>query len=150
MTNSAVRGLSSTSVAPNSEDSMTAMLPLLIVEYCHVFGGVWLIDGVWIRYSIYWPLAHTTRNHTLQFTDTHRLVSSVYWPLPRETLRLPALRSSCHSRPFRIVKWQLNLLGSGLAAVSHQPPSLLFTGWLPTDNWTLSLTIQLLPVTSHN
>jgi hypothetical protein len=33
-------------------------------------------------------------------------------------------------------------------AISHQPPSLLFTGWLSADNWTLFLTNQLLHFTS--
>jgi hypothetical protein len=33
-------------------------------------------------------------------------------------------------------------------AISHQPPSLLFTDWLLPDNWTLSLTNQLLHFTS--
>jgi hypothetical protein len=41
-----------------------------------------------------------------------------------------------------------------LPAISYQPPSLLFTGWLSTeltiDNRTLSLTNQLLQVTSLN
>jgi hypothetical protein len=40
------------------------------LTYCHNL-------GVWIGYWIYWPLVHTTRNYTLQNTDTHRLVSSV-------------------------------------------------------------------------
>jgi hypothetical protein len=44
-------------------------------------------DGVWIGYCIYWPLVCTTRNYILQITDTHILVSSVYYsfhlPFPR-------------------------------------------------------------------
>jgi hypothetical protein len=54
--------------------------------------------------------------------------------LPRESLQLPALRSSCHSRPCRTA----SRLGPRLAAISHQPPSLVFTGWLPTGNWQLN------------
>jgi hypothetical protein len=44
------------------------------------------------------------------------------------------------------VNWQ----GPRLGAISHQPPRLLFAGWLPTDNWTLSLTNQLLHVSLLN
>jgi hypothetical protein len=44
----------------------------------------------------------------------------------------------------------LNKLGPRQTAISHQPPSLLFTDWLSTDNWTLSPTNQLLHITSHN
>jgi hypothetical protein len=36
------------------------------------------VDGVLIGDWIYLPLVHTTRNYTLQITDTHRLMSSVY------------------------------------------------------------------------
>jgi hypothetical protein len=39
--------------------------------------GCVTIDGVWI----YRPLVYITRNYTLQVTDTHRLVSSVYYSL---------------------------------------------------------------------
>jgi hypothetical protein len=54
--------------------------------------------------------------------------------LPVTIIQLPALWSSCHSRPCRtLVNWQLNWLGSRLEAISHQPPSLLFTGWLSAE-----------------
>jgi hypothetical protein len=43
--------------------------------------GAWLIDGLGTGYLIYWPLVYTTRNYTLQITDTHRLQSSVYYGL---------------------------------------------------------------------
>jgi hypothetical protein len=49
--------------------------------YCQVFGSV-TIDGVWVGYSIYWPLLYIIRNYTLQFNYTHRLVSSFYYSLP--------------------------------------------------------------------
>jgi hypothetical protein len=64
-------------------------------------------DGVWIWYWIYWPLEYTTRNNSLQITDTQTSVLNlltdpvaVSWQrfLPREILQLPALRSSSHSR----------------------------------------------------
>jgi hypothetical protein len=38
-------------------------------------------DGVWIGEWIYLPLIYTTRNYILEITDTHRLVSSVYYSL---------------------------------------------------------------------
>jgi hypothetical protein len=41
-------------------------------------------------------------------------------------------------------------LSPRLTVISHQLPSLLFLDWLSTDNWTLSLTNQLLHVTSLN
>jgi hypothetical protein len=115
--------------------------------------GAWFMYVVWIGESIYWPLVYTTRNYTSHITDTQTSVPSllvsavaVSWQqlLPREILQLPALRSSCHSGACRtLVNWQLSYLRPRLAAISHQPPSLLFTGWLPAVNWTLSL-IQLL------
>jgi hypothetical protein len=136
---------------------------LLIVSCYHVFSGCVTIDGVWIgELDLLTTCVHHSEVH---FTDhwhthTHRLVSSVYqsplavsWQrlLPKEILHPPALRSSCQSRPRRTpVNWQLNQLGLRLAAISHQPPSLLLTRWLPTDNWTFSLTNQLLHVTSLN
>jgi hypothetical protein len=36
-----------------------------------------------------------------------------------------------------------------LAAISHQPPSLLFTGWLSVNNWTGSPSIVFLMITLH-
>jgi hypothetical protein len=54
-----------------------------IIRYYIIFSqlcGV-SIDEVWIAYWIYWPLVHNTQNYTLQITDTHRLVSSVYYSL---------------------------------------------------------------------
>jgi hypothetical protein len=40
------------------------------------------IDGVRISESIYWPLHKlTSRDYTLQITDSHRLVSAVYYSL---------------------------------------------------------------------
>jgi hypothetical protein len=74
---------------------------------------------------------------------------AVYWQrlLPREILRHPALRSSCHSRPRRTpVNWQLNNLDPRLVAVSHQP-TYYSSLHGPTFNWTLWLTNQLLHVT---
>jgi hypothetical protein len=98
--------------------------------------------------TLYWPHWHTQ-------TNVFSLLQSpltVSWQrlLPREILQLPALRSSWHSRPCRaLFNWQLNYPGPRLAAISHQPSSLLFTGWLSTDNWRLnSLTYQ--PATSRH
>jgi hypothetical protein len=54
--------------------------------------------------------------------------------LPREIIHLPAIRSSWHSGPCRIlVNWQINHLNPRLEAISHQPPSLLFTGLISTE-----------------
>jgi hypothetical protein len=90
-----------------------------------ILGVLVTIDGVRIGYRIYWPLVYTTRNYSLQITDTHSLVFfsllhsplAVSWqtPLPRGILQLPALRSS---------NWQLTWLAPRLAAISHQPPRL--------------------------
>jgi hypothetical protein len=35
------------------------------------------IDMVWIGYLIYWPLVYTTRNYTLQITDTDQCPQSI-------------------------------------------------------------------------
>jgi hypothetical protein len=104
------------------------------------------IDGVWIEYWIY--CIHHSELHFICHWHTQSSVLSllqsplaVSWQrfLPKEILQLHALRSSCHSRPCRtLFNWQLNQLGSRLAAISHQHPSLLFTGWLSTNNWQLS------------
>jgi hypothetical protein len=130
--------------------------------YCHIFGVCdyrWGMD--WIS-----DLLTTCMHHSrLHFTDHWHTQTSVLsllqsplaisWQqiLPREILHLPTLRSSCHSCPCRtLVNWQLSWLGPRLEAILHHPPSLLFIGWLSliTDNWTVSLTNQLLHVTSLN
>jgi hypothetical protein len=70
--------------------------------------------------------------------------------LPREIFQLPALRSSCHSRPCRtLVNLQLNWLGPRLAAISHQP-LLVFSSQADFQlNWQLNpLTHQ--PATSRH
>jgi hypothetical protein len=122
------------------------------------FKGV-TIDRVWIGYWIYWPLEYTTWNYTLQSLTQTSVLSLLQFPLAVSCQWLLQRRffSFLHSGPLVIathaelfVNWQLNWLGPRLAAISHQPPSLLFTGWLPTDNWTLSLTNQLLHITSLN
>jgi hypothetical protein len=62
------------------------------------------------------------------------LAASWQWLLPREILQLPVFRSSCHSHLcWTLVNWQLNQLDPRLAAISHQLPSLIFTGWLSTE-----------------
>jgi hypothetical protein len=109
---------------------------------------------------LYTPL-RTTLHSSLTHTETSglsllRSPLAVSWQrlLSREILQLPTLRSSYHSHLCRtLVNWQLNQLGPRLAAISHQSPSLLFTGWLSTElscNWTLSLTNLLLHVTWLN
>jgi hypothetical protein len=93
----------------------------------------------------------------LHFTDHwHRLVSSVYHslhePFPGNGFYRGRFFNFPRSGPLVIaaraelfVSWQINWLGPRLAVISHQPPSLLFTGWLSTE---LSLTNELLHVTS--
>jgi hypothetical protein len=65
--------------------------------------GCVTVDGVLIDERIYWPLVYTTWNYTLQIADTETNVLSLLqsplaiswqWPLPVETLQLPAFRSS--------------------------------------------------------
>jgi hypothetical protein len=125
--------------------------------YCHVWG---VRD---CRRNMDWMLDLLTaciHQSELHFTDHWHTQTSVLSPLQSplsvswqrlltmEILQLPALRSSCHSHPCRtLVNWQLNYLVPRLAAISHQPPSLHkpTSSWqLTTDNWTLSLTNQLL------
>jgi hypothetical protein len=89
------------------------------------------IDGVWIGEWIYWPLVYTTRNYTLQTTDTYISVLSllqsplaVSWQrlLPREILQLPALRFPCHSRPCRTL-YQLTTQLTGSQAGGYFTPN---------------------------
>jgi hypothetical protein len=56
---------------------------VIIIQLTCVLWRIWgvTIDGVWTGEWIYWPLVYTTRNYTLQITDTHRLVFSVYYSL---------------------------------------------------------------------
>jgi hypothetical protein len=68
-----------------------------------------------------YPTTELSQSPTNYFTSLHSTIA-------------PSLLSL----PWRV---QLNCEHStnwvpGLAAVSHQPPSLLFTGWFSTDNWT--------------
>jgi hypothetical protein len=59
-----------------------------VVSTSTILSRLWLLDGVWIGYWIYWSLIHATQNykwyssiadlHTLQFTVIHSLVSSVF------------------------------------------------------------------------
>jgi hypothetical protein len=110
-----------------------------------ILSRIWgvTIDGVWISEWIYWPPVYTIRNYTLQFTDTQTsvlnllqspLAVSWQWLLPREILKLPVLRFSYYSSPCRTLCQLTNqLTGSQLAAISHQPPSLLFTEKISAD-----------------
>jgi hypothetical protein len=116
------------------------------------------MDGIWIGEWIYWQLIHTTQNYTVEITDTHRLVSSVYsslqQPFPDNGF------TSCDSSASRTYvllsqspvqnscQLTTQLTRSQAGGNSHQPPSFLFTGWPLTENWTLSLTNQLLHFTS--
>jgi hypothetical protein len=139
------------------------------------------MDGVWISeldllitYIHHMELHITDRWHiqTSAFSRLQSLLAGSWQRLlPRKVLQLLEFRPSSHCRPCRtLVNWQLNQLGHRLAAILHQPPSLLFPGWLSTDswqlnsawptsyfaslhstdNWTLSLTNQLLHVISLN
>jgi hypothetical protein len=119
------------------------------------------IDGIWIGFSIYW------QHSELHFTDHWHTQTSVLsllqsplavswqWLLPREILQFPALRSSCHSRPWRTL-CQLPTQLTGSQAGGHFTPTsqsqadfqLTNDGW--SANWTLSLTNQLLHATSFN
>jgi hypothetical protein len=93
-------------------------------------------------------LLNTCINHSeLHFTDHWHTQTGVLSLLQSQIavswqrlLRVEILQLS-PSRPlFRVaraertlVNWQLNWLGRRLAAISHQPPSLLFTGWLSPE-----------------
>jgi hypothetical protein len=46
--------------------------------YCQVFRCL-TMDGAWFGEWIYSQLTYNTRNYTLQTTDTHRLVCSLYY-----------------------------------------------------------------------
>jgi hypothetical protein len=95
-------------------------------------------DGVWIGEWIYWPLTQlrTTSNYRgitdlniSQITSTSSLEISWQRLLTVEILQLPALRSSCQSRPCRT---QLNSLN--YSVISSQTP-LQSSTELPTLKW---------------
>jgi hypothetical protein len=101
------------------------------------------IDHLYTRLGTTSNYGATADLHTLQITTANtksfQPSATVTWQrlLTMEILQFPALRSSCHSCPCRIlVNWQLDWLGPRLAAISHQHPSLPFAGWLSSDNWT--------------
>jgi hypothetical protein len=135
----------------------------LIDQHVTYLWGVWIIAGVWIGYWIYWPLVYTIRNYTLQITDTHRLVPQAITVFTSRFLTTASTSGdSLASRtlvPFsqppvqNCCQLTISQLCRRLAAISHQPPILLFTNWLSTQNscnWTLSFTNRPLHVTSFN
>jgi hypothetical protein len=88
--------------------------------YCYIVRVT--IDGVRIGDSICWPLLHTIRDYALQITDTHRLVSSVYYILHTRflatdfntgtitvslnyTLHISHMKCSLHSRTLATVSF---------------------------------------------
>jgi hypothetical protein len=77
--------------------------------------------------TLYSSLTLTDQCPQSIIVSTSRLLATAF--ITVEILHLPAFRSSCHSRPSRtLVKRELNSLGPRPAAISHRPPSLLFTG----------------------
>jgi hypothetical protein len=127
--------------------------------YCHVFRGV-TIDGVWVGKWIYSPLVYTTRNYTFQTTDTHRLVSSVYYilhyPFPDNGFYRGRFFSFLRSGPL-VTAVRSELLSAGNSGNwvpgwrSFHTNLLVFSSqadWQLTTEY--SLTNQLLHVTSLN
>jgi hypothetical protein len=109
----------------------------------------------WIGFidHLYTPLKTTAP----QFTNHHSTRKYIFKPavstavpskrlLSVEIHQLPVLRSllsSDYPLNWILVNWHLIYLCSRLTAISHQPPSLLLTGWLSADNCQLnSLTRQ--------
>jgi hypothetical protein len=134
-----------------------------ILSYCSDYrqGTDWLLNL--LTTCIHHLELHFTDDWYSQTSVLSLLQSPLAIPwqrlLPVVVLQRPALKSSCHSCPWRIlVNKQLNQLGPRLVAISHQPPSLLLTSWLSTQlnwtelncKWTLSLSNQLLHITSLN
>jgi hypothetical protein len=142
-----------------------------VVSSFHIFHpkyylnlGVLITDGVWIGEWIYWPLVYTTRNYTLQVTDTHRLVFSQSVTVSTSRFLATDLTqwrffSFLHSGPLvtatrvehlstdnstnRVPGWRpfhISLLDFSSHADFH----------LTIDNWSLSLNTQLLHVIPLN
>jgi hypothetical protein len=106
--------------------------------------GLHLIHGSELQFTYHWH----TRTSILSLLQSPLAVS---WQrlLTREILlafRAQALLSQTPVQNSCQLTAQLTGYQSG--GRSHQSPSLLFTGWLSTDNWNLSLTNQLLHFTS--
>jgi hypothetical protein len=101
--------LSSLRVLPYETPVFHANLRTLILSLIRV-----TIDGVWIGNSFYWTLLHTTLDYTLQITITHRLVFSL-------TVFTALLGNVFQQWTFLCFRTHPRRL----AAISHQPPTLL-------------------------
>jgi hypothetical protein len=107
------------------------------------------IDGAWIDERIYWPL-ETTSNyssianlHTLQITTAPAMPFSsllfLHQPFPGNGFNSEDSWASLVQVVFTVSRAELNSqLTSRLAAISHQPPSLLFKGWLWTSRFLVT------------
>jgi hypothetical protein len=127
--------------------------PSNIVAYL----GVWLETGCGLAIlDLLSTRIHHSELHFTQYWHTQTSILTLLqsslaesWQrfLPREIPQLPALRSSCHSRPCRTQLSTNRSLSPRLATISHKNPRLLSTGWLSTEYWQMnSLTHQ--PTTS--
>jgi hypothetical protein len=108
------------------------------------------IDGIWIGGWIYWPLIHTTRNykhlnvianlHTLQITTAPAKPFPAYCVFTSRSLATALTVDILQLHAFRFIftasRAELNpqLTEHRLAAISHHPPSLLFTDFHFLDN----------------
>jgi hypothetical protein len=125
------------------------------------FRDVWLQTGYglvnkFIDY-LYTPLGTAL----LQITDTHRLLTTVYYslhsPFPVNGFYRGRFYSLPQSGPLVTVV-NAELLSndtsinwvSGWRPFHTKSPGLLFIGWISIENWTLSLNNQLLHVTWLN
>jgi hypothetical protein len=121
---------------------------------------------VWLQtksgYWIYWPLTYTTLNYNLQITDTHRIISSVYYSLHSQFPGNGFYREKFFSFPN-----SGPLVEAALAELlSTDNSTNWFPGWRPfhtsllffssqadfqltTDNWQLNSRAHK-PATSHH
>jgi hypothetical protein len=108
------------------------------VPYIVTTRGTWFIGSIWIRYWIYLPLVHTTRNYTLQITNTHRLVSTIPLALSWQRL-LPrkVLQFLCSRR----ARWLT------LHIWTH---SAIFSAYLPEPNSRLTAHLERLNSTDYS
>jgi hypothetical protein len=120
------------------------------------------IDGVWIGEWVYWTHAHYSEPQVIttpllmsvlhtslqQHLSCFQIaVSSPAVPLQRlltvEILQLLALTSYLYSLPCRTAYELTTYSTPRLAAISCQPHNLLFIGWLSTNNYQMTGSLQL-------
>jgi hypothetical protein len=107
--------------------------------------NIGFINHAELHFADHWHMQTTVLN-VLQFP----IDVSGWQLLSREILQLPALAPLVTAACAELLSADNSTIGSQAGGYFTPTSWFSFTGWLLTDNWTLSLTNQLLHVTSLN